>query len=150
MDPAVFAITCSGLIYILAVYVDECILFGRNGPLFTNFKTTFSARVDLEDLAPIAWLLGYIERDSARRILTPTCPRATLGSLTPIAAKQASTDFLNSSLDIKTFPFSTLIGKILYCATMVRPKIFVAGSLLNRHQSSTNGGPNEQAKRVLR
>ena len=64
--------------------------------------------------------------------------------------EQWSTDHSDSPLDVKAFPFSSLIGKLLYCANMTRPDITVAVNLLSRHMGSPTARHREQAKRVLR
>ena len=163
VDPAVFTISWSGLLYILAVYVDDCILVGRDGPFFINFKTAFSARFDIEDLGPAAWLLGCcIVRDRAHRTLTLGQSQyaddilshfgmsSCHPSPTPMTSKLSSTDILDSPLDTKAFPFSSLIGKLLYCANMTRPDISAAVSYLSRFMSSPTERHWEMAKRVLR
>ena len=37
-DPGCFTITVDGHLYILAVYVDDCILLGKQGPFIDRFK----------------------------------------------------------------------------------------------------------------
>ena len=71
VDPAVFTISVTDFLYILAIYVDDCILVGCNGPCILNFKAAFSLRFDIEDLGPDSWLLGCsIVRDRVLRTLT--------------------------------------------------------------------------------
>ena len=71
MDPEVYTILQKSLLYILAIYVDDCILVGKQGPFILTFKKNFSARFQIEDLGPSSWLLGcIIERDRPNRILT--------------------------------------------------------------------------------
>ena len=144
------------------MYVDDYILVGRPGPFISIFKLAFAARFDIEDLGP-TWLLGCcITRGRVRCTLTfgqsqyvkdilvyfgmTSCHSA----LTPMAAKQSSTDLSDSPLDVKTFPFSSLIGKLSYCANMTRPDITDDVSLLSRHMGSPTARHWEQAKRVLR
>ena len=54
VDPVIFNVTRSGLLYILAVYVDDCILVFRNVPFFISFKTAFTTCVDIEDTGLVA------------------------------------------------------------------------------------------------
>ena len=42
MDLIVCTILRDSLLYILAVYVDDCILVGKEGTFILNFKTDFS------------------------------------------------------------------------------------------------------------
>jgi hypothetical protein len=163
VDHAVFTISVTDFLYILAIYVDDCILVGRNGPFILNFKTAFSLRFDIEDLGPASSLLGcYIVRDRVFRTLTfsqsqyvedirdhfgmTTCNP----SPTPMSSKPTANNILDLPLDVKSFLFSSLVGKLLYCANMTRPDIFALVSLLSRHMSSPTARHWEQAKRILR
>ncbi len=67
-----------------------------------------------------------------------------------MAATPTINALLNSPLDVKYFPFSSLIGEILYFANMTRPDIAAYVSLLSRHMSAPTCRHWEQAKRVLR
>ena len=71
VDPAVFTIFVTDFLYLLAIYVDDCILVGRTGPFILNFKAASSLRFDIENLGPASWLLGRsIVRDRVLRTLT--------------------------------------------------------------------------------
>jgi hypothetical protein len=52
VDSAAFTISTNGLLYILAIYVDDSILVGRNGLSLLDFKATFATCFDIEDLSP--------------------------------------------------------------------------------------------------
>jgi hypothetical protein len=70
VDPRVFVLFVKKIIYILAVYVDDSILTGKSGKFFTDFKTAFSERFEIEDLGPAPWPLGCkIDRDKDNKIL---------------------------------------------------------------------------------
>ena len=59
-----------GHLYLLEVYVDDCILLGKQGPFIDRFKAAFGKRFKIEDLGPVSWLLGCeITRDRKNRIL---------------------------------------------------------------------------------
>ena len=63
----VFTITLNNLLPVLAVYVDGCIIFGRNDLFIINFKISFAIRFDIEDMGLASWLLGFsIFRDRTR------------------------------------------------------------------------------------
>ena len=69
-DPGCFTITVDGHLYVLAVYVDDSILLGKQGPFIDRFKAAFGKRFKIEDLGPVSWLLGCeITRDRKNRIL---------------------------------------------------------------------------------
>jgi hypothetical protein len=41
-----------GHLFALAVYVDDCLLFGKQSKFLTTFKHDFSPRFKIEDLSP--------------------------------------------------------------------------------------------------
>jgi hypothetical protein len=126
VDPSMITIISSDFLYVLVVYVDDSILVGRNGPFIFVFKAAFAARFDIKVLGPTSWLLGCsITRDRPNRILTlsqsqyvedileqfgvSTCSSAA----TPMSAKPSTDALLDQPLDVKAFPFASLLGKLL-------------------------------------
>ncbi len=67
MDPAVYTILHSSRLYILAIYVDDCILVGKQGPfIILNSKKNFSSRFQIKDLGHFGkafWDAGSNEID---------------------------------------------------------------------------------------
>jgi histone deacetylase 1/2 len=149
VDPAVYTILHNCLLYILAVYVDDCILVGKQGPFILTFKKNFSSYFQIEDLGSSSWLLGCrIERDRPNCILTIDQGKYITDILeefdmttakiadTPMAAKQSKDTSTSEPLDKKIFPFAKLIGKLLYCSNCTRPDITMAVNYLSRHMAS--------------
>ena len=70
-DAGVYFIIVDKHRYYLAVYVDDCLLIGTQSPFILKFKTDFGKRFQIEDLGPVAWLLGCsITRDRTARKIT--------------------------------------------------------------------------------
>jgi len=70
VDPGVFVLLVEKPIYILAGYVEDSILPGKARKFFTEFKTGFSGRFEIEDIGPTYWLLGCrIDRVKENMIL---------------------------------------------------------------------------------
>jgi hypothetical protein len=67
-----------------------------------------------------------------------------------MSSKLTIDPLLDHSLDVKLFPFASLLGKLLYYANMTRPNMSAAVSLLSRFMTSSTSRHWEQAKRVLR
>ena len=116
------------LLYIVALYVDDSVLIGKKGDFTRIYKAALAKRFEIEDLGPACWLLGCrIERDKGKRTLRlgqeqyvtdileefNMCSAVHVG--TPMAAKTALEANSNQPLDNHAFPFSFLIGKLLYC-----------------------------------
>jgi hypothetical protein len=70
-DPTVYTLLKNDQFFALAVYVDECLLIGRNCQFLVEFKQYFSSRLKIEDLGPASWILGCsIIRDMSRGSLS--------------------------------------------------------------------------------
>jgi hypothetical protein len=124
VDPVVSTIVHNLRLYILAVYVYDSILIGKQGPFIFNFKKSFSSRFQIEELGPASWLIGCrIERDRPRRVLRMKHDQYIMDILdefkmsnatvagTPMAAKQSTKPSTTDLLDKKLFPFAKPIGK---------------------------------------
>jgi hypothetical protein len=71
VDPCVYVFTQGDIPYILALYVDDTILTGPIGDFITRFKDAFGSRFDVQDLGPVAWLLGTtVVRNRKARTIT--------------------------------------------------------------------------------
>jgi hypothetical protein len=153
----------SDLLYVLVVYVDDSILVSRNGPFISVFKAAFAARFGIEDLGPVSWFLGCsITRDRPNRILTLSQSQYVEDILeqfgmstccspaTPMSVKPSNDGLFDPTLDVKAFPFASLLDKLLYCSNMARSDISASVNFLSRYMSSPTCRHWKQAKRVLR
>jgi hypothetical protein len=163
VDPAIFTIISSDFLYVLVVYMDESIIVGRFSPFIAAFKVVLSSHFDIDDLGPASWLLGcsitrgrlnhtliFSQSQYVHNILEHFGMSTCSPNSTPMAAKLSTDSLLDLPLDVKTFPFASLIGKLLYYANMTRPDISTSVSLLSRFMSSPTCRHWEQAKRILR
>ncbi len=120
VDPAVYFILHNSLLYIMAIYVDDNILVGKQGPFILTFKKNFSSRFQIEGLGPSSWLLGcMIERDRPNRILTIDQGHYITNILeefdmttakaagTPMAAKPSKDTSTTEPLDKGLFPLQS-------------------------------------------
>lgn len=163
-DPGAYTITIKGSLYVLCLYVDDIILVGRSSDFISKFKRSFSARFKIEDLGPVAWLLGCtITRDRQSRIIR-IGQRQLLSDLldefgmhtcaptgTPLPAKTVdSSDIESPPLDVKQFRYARLVGKLAYAANCTRPDISAAVNFLTRFMSKPTELSWRQAKRLLR
>ena len=164
VDPGIFVYDSDGHCYVLAVYVDDCILVGSNGPFITRFKSDFAKRFKIEDLGPAAWLLGCsIVRDRSKRTLHFGQRQYFIDMLddfgmsncstvsTPLPAKLTLTDDAEYPiLDAKEFPYAKLVGKLLYASNCTRPDITASINFLSRYMSKPTELHWGYAKRLLR
>ena len=61
VDPVVYTILQNSLLYILAVYIDDYILVGKQGPFILTFKKNFFARFQIEDLGPSLFMAARMQ-----------------------------------------------------------------------------------------
>ena len=163
VDPGIYIMYHDDQIYILALYVDDAICVGRRLKFINKFKADFAEAFDIEDLGPVAWLLGCsIQRDRQTRTLTISQKQYIVDILetfgmtdckpvtTPMSAKPTLDDSLDEPLDTKLYKYAQLVGKLMYLANCTRPDIAAAVSHLSRHMSKPTLRHWEQGKRVLR
>jgi hypothetical protein len=161
VDPCVYVFLQGDITYILALYVDDTILTGPIGDFITRFKSAFGSRFDVQDLGPVAWLLGTtVVRDRRARTITlgqrqyilDVLERFNMGECnsvgTPLA--KGSTDSDGISIIQTDVPYNSLIGSLQYAAITTRPDISMAVSHLSRFLAQPSTKHWEAAKRVLR
>lgn len=163
-DAGIYSITVDGRRYFLAVYVDDCLLVGKQSPFILKFKSDFGKRFKIEDLGPVAWLLGCsITRDRPARKITVGQQQYCLDMLelfgmencssvgTPLPAKTLDSVSVDSpALDMKKSVYPSLVGKLLYLSNCTRPDITAAVNYLSRFMSNATEYHFQLAKRVLR
>ena len=163
-DPGCYTINYGGHRYILAVYVDDCLLVGVAGPFIASFKSAFGKRFKIEDLGPVSWLLGCeITRDRKNKIIRIGQRQFCIDMLeqfgmldcspvgTPLSARTSDIVSADSPrLNTTRFNYPALVGKLLYLSNCTRPDITAAVNYLSRFMSAPNELHWEQAKRVLR
>ena len=163
-DPGAYTITVKNSLYVLCVYVDDCILVGKKSPFISAFKIKFSERFEIEDLGPASWLLGCtITRDRQKRIIC-IGQRQLMSDLldefsmdncsivgTPLPAKTLDAVSIESpTLDVTKFRYARLVGKLAYASNCTRPDISAAVNFLTRFMSKPTEYTWSLAKRVLR
>jgi hypothetical protein len=67
----VYTLLKNGQLFALTIYVDDCLLIGRNCQFLVDFQQYFSSRFKFEDLDQASWILGCsIIRDMSRGTLS--------------------------------------------------------------------------------
>ena len=116
-------------LFALAVYVDDCLLIGRNCTFLSEFKREFFSRFQIEDLGPASWILGCsITRVRSRGTLSLVQTQylkdilsefgmSDCGSVsTPMSAKPSHLS--DTHFNAKEMPYAKLVGKLLYALTV--------------------------------
>jgi hypothetical protein len=160
VDPGIYTTIYKGHLYVLAIYVDGCLLIGRSGSFIVEFRKDFSSEFKIGDLGPDSWLLGCsIERDRKLRTLCIRQRQCIVDILdlfnmagcisvgTPMTTKPPQVHKPDEPINNDASrPYAQLVGKLLYLANCTRPDIAAATSHLSRFMSEPTQSHWVQAK----
>jgi hypothetical protein len=145
-DPSLFICKSEGSITYVAVWVDDCLVVGSESNV-TEVKKSIGEIFTVRDLGPVKFFLGMeISRDRVAKTLTLTQKKATRELLeefemetakswrVPMGAGEKPTRE-GEPLDTEEFPYSKLVGSLLYLANCTRPDIAQAVGVLSRYMS---------------
>ncbi len=147
---------------LLLTYVDDILIIAPNTNTLAPIKHKLMATFDARDLGPATFFLGMdITRDRANKTLKLSQGRLTADLLNKFNMQEAKTVSTPSSaaikltkdgepLDTKTFPYSTLIGSLMYLSVCTRPDIAQAVGALARYMATPTTVHWTAAKTVLR
>lgn len=163
VDPGVFVHTGAGGVgvYVLVLYVDDNLLMGPAGDFIPAFKKAFKERFEIQDLGPVAWMLGMtVERDRTSRTISLGQQQYVLDMLerfNMLECKPVTTPMVLGALSNEEagagageVPYASLVGSLQYAAVTTRPDIAMPVSHLCRYMAKPTAKHWEQAKRVLR
>lgn len=136
---------------IVAVYVDDLLLFGFDKRKIQNLKKALSERFEMEDLGACSWYLGIdIQRDRPQRIITlnqktyieKILQRFDLFNCTPAETpmvvgcklSKAPEDYICTALFRERY--QEAIGSLMYAMLCTRPDIAYAVKTLSRFASN--------------
>ena len=159
-DPSLF-VKGSGVdtIYLL-VYVDDMLIAARGdhaSGVYDAIKELFTVR----NLGNATYFLGmHIARNRAARTITLSQEQLTLSTLEKFGmtdAKSRRTPISTGTrltaegdrLDMERFPYSALVGSLLYLSSCTRPDIAFASNSLARYMSTPTEQHWNTAKGVL-
>ena len=145
---------------ILAVYVDDLLIFGNDSMFITSFKSALCNQFSTKDLGQVSDILGMtVTRDRAKRTISlkqtnyirklasqygfnPDEVKSNTSVPMSKATWNTAVDMTNPlAADVKTsadaeFPYQSLLGGILYTNVCCRPDISFAVSALASHNSN--------------
>lgn len=159
-DPSLF-ISASGTTFLL-VYVDDVLIATPSTIDCDHIKSLLLSSFEARDMGPVSLFLGMIiTRDRAAKTIKLSQPRHTSDLLAKFHMTNAKT-FDNpcstaikltadgEPLDTKAFPFSTVIGSLMYIASCTRPDIAQAVGALARYMAAPTTAHWTAAKHILR
>lgn len=143
-DPCIYRRDRDGILLLVSTHVDDEMIACSSRSALDAFKADIRAKYEIKDNGPLSYFLGIsIHRDRTTRRLFISLPfyvHALLSKFGMTDCNPASTPlpsgFRNSTAsdadvaEAKTKPFPSLVGGLLYLATVGRPDIaFAANSL---------------------
>jgi hypothetical protein len=163
-DPGLYVLNHeAGDVYLL-VYVDDLLPASSNAELIGQVKAKLKDLFDIRDLGPATYFLGMeILRDRSAGTLKLVQRRMTaeLAAKYGLAAGRAKSTPLavgtklypaddDSLLDTAQFPYSELVGSLLYLAVCTRPDIAQSVGALARYMAKPAHEHWQAAKGVVR
>jgi hypothetical protein len=160
-DPSLF-ISASGHTFLL-IYVDDALIMApSNSAELTAAKSLVLSSYEARDLGPASLFLGMlITRDRAAKTIKLSQPRHIADLLSKFHMTNAKPFETPSSaaikltaegepLDTTAFPFSTVIGSLMYIASCTRPDIAQAVGALARYMAAPTTAHWTAVKHILR
>lgn len=160
-DPGLFIKTGAQPIYLL-IYVDDIVLVSNYIDELTNTKQQLMTVFEARDLGSATFYLGMdIIRDRTAKTITLAQQRLTRDLLekykmtnansvnTPLSLATKLTKE-GTALDTAIYPYSQLIGSLMYLSVCTRPDISQAVGALARYMAQPTETHWQAAKHVLR
>jgi len=161
-DPCVLIYHQNGIIFFLAVYVDDISLFGSTGPFMDHVKNLLKGEFKVTDMGDLHWLLGIrIEYDNDAIRLSQTAyidtilKRFGLENANPVSypldrIHDLSKDSGNNSEGVDIKAYQQIIGSLMYTVTGTRPDLTYTVNRLSQFLSKPTKRHMGAAKHVLR
>lgn len=159
-EPCLFAKTDGKVKIIVALYVDDFLIFSNSDIETEKLKKFLGSKFKLKDLGPVRQYLGmrinldknknvitldqkqYIEQLASKFQMSDCKPQST-----PIEPKL---NVQKSKECLPDVPYQKLIGSLMYLAVLTRPDIAYAVSYLSQFNNHYNINCYNYAKRILR
>ncbi|EGD83534.1 hypothetical protein PTSG_12133 [Salpingoeca rosetta] len=162
-DACIYRRTCKGgKVMWVAVYVDDLLIFADSDSDMAAFKKAISKRFKMKDLGSPDICLGIkVQHDRKARTVTMSQEhylRSVLETFGMADCKPVGTPLCTGYVDkpadkeepLPDVPFRELLGSLLYAATMTRPDISAAVSILSRRMQHFGMDHWKAAKHLLR
>lgn len=137
-DPGLYIMRENGAVIYLLVYVDDILLASKSKDALIKTKASLADAFDIRDLGAAGYFLGMeLVRDRAARTIKLSQHRMTEELVTaygmadskntavpmPSSTKLHKLEKGGEALDSAQFPFSALVGSLLYLSVCTRPDI---------------------------
>jgi hypothetical protein len=163
-DPYLYSYSQGDVFMMLTVHVDDQLIAGNSRSALDAFKSRLNARFPCTDHGEVNYFLGMnIIRDRENRKLWISQEHYVEGVLerfdmsnsfktkTPLPSSfkaRAATD--EEHAEVAHLPYPSIVGSIMYAATISRPDLAFPANLLARYISKWNAEHYRAAKHLLR
>lgn len=159
-DPSLFVKQTETESTYAAVWVDDCLIVGKTEGV-KAVKEAIGKVFTVRDLGPVRYFLGMeVTRDRTAKTIRLTQKRATSDLLEEFGMTSAKPRVIpmgvgekatreGQPLDTEEFPYSKLVGSLLYLSNCTRPDIAQSVGVLSRFMSSPTVEHWRLAKGVL-
>ncbi|CAB0002804.1 unnamed protein product, partial [Nesidiocoris tenuis] len=164
-DPCIFVRNTESAIVIVALWVDDVIVFSDNAGEKSKVKSSLAHHFEMKDLGPIHRCLGMnVTRDRARRQLSidqthyieQVLKRFSMENCKPVSTPMES-DVKGLAMEQKdvqpyneAVPYQEAIGCLLYISQITRPDIIFAVNTLSRFNRNFQLQHWSAVKRIMR
>ena len=148
---------------IIALYVDDILLFSNNSEMLKREKLALAKRFDVEDLGELHYVLGMcVKRNRGLRTLSISQTKYLEGILkkfnvdkckpvsTPLEAGRKFESLSEDDKPVDAKLFQMAIGCLTYAATISRPDLAAAVGVLSKFMAKPGKEHWQGIKRILR
>lgn len=168
VDPCIYFKSENGCILIVAVYVDDILIFSNNLKLKNKLKNNLKNNFEMKDIGEVKNILGMqITRNrskgtisiSQEQYIREILCKFNMADCNPVSTPMETKKILSNEMcpktesekdKMKNIPYQEAVGSILYAAQVSRPDICYAVNKVSRFNQNP-GMPHWNAvKRILR
>ena len=148
---------------ILAIWVDDILMFSNNIDMLTEEKVSLGSRFKVEDLGEMHYILGMcVKRDRKSRTLSLSQPKYSEGILkrfnmdkckpvsTPLEQGRKFQQLSENEKPIDVQRYQMIIGCLTYATMTTRPDLAAAVGILSKYMSKPGKDHWTDVKRILR
>ena len=148
---------------IIALYVDDILLFSNNTEMLKREKLALARRFDVEDLGELHYVLGMcVKRNRGLRRLSISQTKYLEGILkksdmdkckpvsTPLEAGRKFESLSEDEKPVDAKLFQMAIGCLIYATTISRPDLAAAVGVLSKFMAKTGKEHWQGIERILR
>lgn len=166
-DSCVFHMLKDDEMLVVAIYVDDLLIFSNNTKLMTKLKTFLTSTFKMKDIGKSRYVLGiqitrksdgsvlidqsaYVNELLARYGMSDANPVSTPMDCNQVLTREMCAKNDDDVEKLKNVPYQEVIGSILYLAQVSRPDIQYAVNKLSQFNNNYGKAHWLALKRVLR